>query len=378
MDILETYLKKVAYKFPKGYCDINDPQDRDLLESLIGTSLTEEKKEETDQDREEKIDHKERLIDLIKNSDMSEEVAQQIEKLLASSTFKPAIINYIQSKGFTADKFKTQDTAVELIFNKLSNTEIDDFIDYIQDPVKFSSLPKAGNFADELNLPLKLVMDMINIEPGQDRGGSTIGKGEVFLGLSFSDIDNRAGGGDLNWNGKNFEIKGEGGRLGQQGGRSAPVPWEDLLIPNIVPEDKQDDFLSAAKGTLARSMTVGITMLAEYAKETGTEQELLQKFVKLLENVYFNKGFTKKYIKSFNDLTDAHYLKKSINKILFKSYSAKNKVDYFLFFNKNGNYRVVDVNSIDDEVEQGNINTITLDPKGFFWDNPYPNMRFKI
>ena len=42
MDILEKYLHKVAYKFPKGYFDIDDPQDRDLLESLVGQKLFEQ------------------------------------------------------------------------------------------------------------------------------------------------------------------------------------------------------------------------------------------------------------------------------------------------------------------------------------------------
>ena len=35
----------------------------------------------------------------------------------------------------------------------------------------------------------------------------------------FSDVDNYVKKGDLNWNGKNLEIKGTGGRLGQQAGR---------------------------------------------------------------------------------------------------------------------------------------------------------------
>jgi len=375
MDNITKFLNKVAYKFPKGYPDINDPLDRDLLESLLGTSLTEAEEEKKE---DNKIDHKERLIDLIKNSDMSSEVAEQIERLLANSTFKPAIIDYIKSKGFTEDKFKVGDSAIDYIFKKLSATEIDDFIDYIQDPVKLSSLPRNSNFSEELGLPKNLILDLINIEPGQDSGGSSIGKGEVFLGLTFLDVDNRAGGGDLNWNNKNFEIKGSGGRLGQQGGRSTSIPWEEFLVKDIVPEDKKEEFLAASKGTLARSMTVGITMLAEYAKATNTESLLLKNYVKLLENVYYSKGFTQKYIKSFSDLTNADYLKKSINKILFKSYAKKNNVDYFLFFDKESNYRIVSVSNIDEEVENGNVNTVTNDPKGYFWTDPYPNMRFAI
>jgi hypothetical protein len=38
MDILEKFIRKVAYKFPKGYPDINNPEDKALLEKLIGES----------------------------------------------------------------------------------------------------------------------------------------------------------------------------------------------------------------------------------------------------------------------------------------------------------------------------------------------------
>ena len=35
MDILEKFIRKVAYKFPKGYPDINNPEDKALLESIV-------------------------------------------------------------------------------------------------------------------------------------------------------------------------------------------------------------------------------------------------------------------------------------------------------------------------------------------------------
>jgi hypothetical protein len=35
MDEINLFLKKVGYKFPKGFCDINDKQDISLLQSLL-------------------------------------------------------------------------------------------------------------------------------------------------------------------------------------------------------------------------------------------------------------------------------------------------------------------------------------------------------
>ena len=191
MDILETYLQKVAYKFPKGYFDIDDPQDRDLLVELVGYNIFEQEDvvapkgdvESAPQKQKPQVpDHKARLIALIKGEDISPEVAEQIEKLLATSSYKGDIISYIQSKGFTSDKFKVGDAAVDYIFKKLADSEVDDFLQYIKSPSDLSDLPEVGNFAEELGLPRKLITDLVVIEPGQDRGGSSIGKGEVFLG----------------------------------------------------------------------------------------------------------------------------------------------------------------------------------------------------
>lgn len=48
MDILEKFIRKVAYKFPKGYPDINNPEDRALLEELLGEKLILEVTEDYD------------------------------------------------------------------------------------------------------------------------------------------------------------------------------------------------------------------------------------------------------------------------------------------------------------------------------------------
>ena len=48
MDILEKFIRKVAYKFPKGYPDINNPEDRALLEELIGENILLEATEDYD------------------------------------------------------------------------------------------------------------------------------------------------------------------------------------------------------------------------------------------------------------------------------------------------------------------------------------------
>ena len=40
MDNLTKYLNKISYKFPKGYPDMDDPQDKNMLFEMV-TSLLE-------------------------------------------------------------------------------------------------------------------------------------------------------------------------------------------------------------------------------------------------------------------------------------------------------------------------------------------------
>ena len=40
MDVIEEFLYSISYKFPKGYPDINDPKDNELLYSLVEDILS--------------------------------------------------------------------------------------------------------------------------------------------------------------------------------------------------------------------------------------------------------------------------------------------------------------------------------------------------
>lgn len=386
MNVLETYLQKVAYKFPKGYFDIDDPNDRDLLVELVGYNIFEQEDVVTpkgevesgqEKQQEQVPNDKARILQLIKDSEISPEVAEQIEKLLATSTYKPQILSYIQSKGFTADKFKVGDSAIEYIFKKLADSEIDNFLQYIESPKSLSDLPEAGNFADELGLPRKLILDLVNIEPGQDRGGSSIGKGEVFLGLIFDDVENRDGGGDLNWNDGNFEIKGQDGRFGQQGGRAGGINALESLIQGIIPDEQEEEFMSDPKMT---NMTHSISKVMEIAKQKNEESIALKKIQRIVDQIYYNKGEAFKYFKSPNDVINPADVKKGLMKIMSHGYATKTNVDYFMFFDKNStSYRIMPITDMDSIIDKELLNTRTKDATlGFKWDNPYPNLRFKI
>ena len=46
MDNITKYLHKIAYKFPKGYPDMGDPKDKDMLFELIKTVIEAEEEVE--------------------------------------------------------------------------------------------------------------------------------------------------------------------------------------------------------------------------------------------------------------------------------------------------------------------------------------------
>jgi len=55
MDILEQFLHKISYKFPKGYPDMNDPKDVELLYTLINENNLSPKKKILSENSEEDI-----------------------------------------------------------------------------------------------------------------------------------------------------------------------------------------------------------------------------------------------------------------------------------------------------------------------------------
>ena len=46
MDILERFIRDIAYKFPKGYPDMKDPKDVELLNELLNEATLQPKKSE--------------------------------------------------------------------------------------------------------------------------------------------------------------------------------------------------------------------------------------------------------------------------------------------------------------------------------------------
>ncbi len=360
MDIVTEFINRVAYKFPKGYPDLNDPADKKLLESLMGLN-------EAEEDEEEKLIDK--LINTIRSSDLSDDELNSYIKSISNKGLSGDLKDKLSKKGYSADSFKVGDKAIDYIIDKISDSEAKEFIEYT--PKSFASAPDKSNFSSVTGLSQGLVQDLINIEPGADAGGSAIGKGELFVALAFNDIDNRGGGGDLNFDGKNLEVKGTGGRLGQQGGRGSDFDYLSFLGEKHLEGEELEKYLNDPKNVLINHSIKEI-----FDAVDGDKSAVIKDIQKALDGVYFNKGLAKKYFNSPDDFKDLKEMKIKLTKLNAEAYSQKTNVGAFLFMNsKSGDYVFVDIENLSDSIDSGLFGTIVKDDiKGYQWNNPHPQM----
>lgn len=368
MDILDKFLVQVSYKFTKGYPDINNTEDKALLMEMFHSLLEQEEEEENLKDK---------LIDLIKASDLTDKELSTFIKSVTNKGLKDDMLGYLNQRGYSADSFKVGDKAMEYIIDKISDSQAQEFTEYIKAPKKFANAPERGNFSQVTGLSQQLIQDLINIEPGADARGSSIGKGEVFLALAFSDIDNRSGGGDLNFNGKNLEVKGTGGRLGQQAGRGSDFDYLSYLGEKYLKDEELEAFLNNPNHKI---INVSLHDLVEKAIKNGADKNTLIKDIqKALDSLYFNKGLAQKYFSSVDDFKDVAKMKTKLIKLNAESYAEKTSVGAFLFMDsKSGEYVVVDIDNLSDSIDAEKFGTSVKNSiSGYQWDNPHPNMVIK-
>ena len=387
---IDELLNEWSYRTKKGYPSVDDPSDILILKEILGKLnlpsnsiiLKLREQEETislplnEEENQDTTPSKDDLIKLIQNAKLNDSQVQKLFKNISGFAYKDNILSFVNSKGFTSDKFKTGDIAIETIFNGISDSNINEFIQYIKKPRTLSSLDLSGNFVSQLGLSPNLVEDLINIEPGADAGGSSVGKAEVFLGLMFSDVDNNVSKGDLNWNGKNLEVKGTGGRLGQQAGRgndnkeTIENAAKQLLDGEVL--DEYVNYLS----TIKYSMVFSIKKLYETATENGKSISDVKKIIQsALNRAFYDKGVASMYFNDPSDFTDPDIVKKNLIKVNSRSYAIKTDVNAFLFLNSsNGDYVIVDMAELDDAIDTQKFDTSVRGVTGYKWYDIAPNM----
>ena len=373
---IDALLNEWAYRCKKGYPDMDSPSDLRVLNTILqeqGISLP-TFQEQVIVEEEEEGPSKKELIDLINKSDLSPKALTRIIKVVKGTGFRAKTKDLLSKNGYTEKDFKSGDADLDRILNTITNSEVDELFKYLENPKALSSFPSRGNIIDQLGISSNLATDLMKIE-GIDDGGSNIGKIEIFLALVLSDVDNRKGGGDLNWSSVgNLEIKGAGGRAGQQSGRGNYVNGQNRIADKFISAGEfREEFESSSEN---ENINFCLKNGFDYVTDNdGNVKEYISFTQKLLDEAFFNKGLAKKYFSKAEDFKDLAVMRNKIFKLNIEAYAEKTNVDAFMFASaKTGEYALINVDKVGEAIDQGVIR-VAVDPRlGYRWNNPNPNI----
>ena len=371
---IDNLVNEWAYRCEKGYPDMDSPSDLRVLKTILKEEgITIPQFQQVISEQEEGPSKKE-LIDLINKIDLSPKALTRIIKVVKGTGFRAKTKDLLSKNGFTEKDFKSGDADMDRILNTITNSEVDELFKYLENPKALSSFPSRGNLANQLGISSNLAKDLMGIE-GTDEGGSNIGKIEIFLALVLSDVNNRKGGGDLNWEGiGNLEIKGAGGRAGQQGKRGAWVNGQNRIADKYIPQgEEREEFESSNENEY---INFSLKNAFDYiVKNKGDIKEYISFTQKLLDEVFFNKGLAKKYFSKAEDFKDLAVMRNKIFKLNIEAYAEKTNVDAFMFASAlSGEYAIINVDKVGEAIDQGIIRTTVSPVLGYKWDNPNPNI----
>ena len=371
---IDNLVNEWAYRCEKGYPDMDSPSDLRVLKTILKEEgITIPQFQQVISEQEEGPSKKE-LIDLINKVDLSPKALTRIIKVVKGTGFRTKTKDLLSKNGFTEKDFKSGDADMDRILNTITNSEVDELFKYLEKPKALSSFPSRGNLANQLGISSNLAKDLMGIE-GTDEGGSNIGKIEIFLALVLSDVNNRKGGGDLNWEGiGNLEIKGAGGRAGQQGKRGAWVNGQNRIADKYIPQgEEREEFESSNENEY---INFSLKNAFDYiVKNKGDIKEYISFTQKLLDEVFFNKGLAKKYFSKAEDFKDLAVMRNKIFKLNIEAYAEKTNVDAFMFASAlSGEYAIINVDKVGEAIDQGIIRTTVSPVLGYKWDNPNPNI----
>jgi hypothetical protein len=218
MNVTDKLYTEWAWRTKTGVPDINNPEDKAILDRLISDLVTEEEKEK-------KIT-KQSIIDLINSSNLDDrQIRKLYQRVQTFHAYRPlkkhlGVKKYddILSKKFTGE--------IQAIIEDLDAKDTKNFIDYL-DPasnrqVSFPVETSHKGFFKDLIAKTKLptsILNAVSTHASQDKGRLGVGMGELGISILFKNIINSPSAGDLGVvDGEKvhkFEVKGENAKLGE-------------------------------------------------------------------------------------------------------------------------------------------------------------------
>jgi hypothetical protein len=418
MDIKEKVIQEWFFRLPKGYAEppysseemrifrevlsehINESPDI-LDQGFLDATPVEKDIEENDTASENEMFYeyisddvltedydkvsKDDIVKLIKNTDLDSEDLFKINQIINSVAFKSSVIQYFEKKNITSGNYQIGQDAVNIIFNKIAKLpDAKEVIEYFESPkdLKWDSAGK-GDITKLTGLNDKTISNLIKIQPGADAGGSATGPAEIALILLFDNVFNSTSGGDIVVDGQTTELKGKGGRLGQQAGRGKELNIKNNFLSNMlsVDEEAKEEFLNNPDNrNIAYAIKNAYELLVD--NDVISKADFIDNVQDGIGNIFFNKdSVARKYFDASLNYNDVVDVGRALAKTNLESYMDKINVDTIIFHEHrppkymSTSFIVVTRDDIDDVVDAGSITLGSKKPESsFMWHNTNPGV----
>jgi hypothetical protein len=292
-DPIDLLVREWAYRCKKGYPDINNEEDKKVLDMIMKEWALEEQEE---QPQEERITVDE-IIKLLqkKRKDLSLEFLKKLYTQVNTKGrgYGTAIRGIIKEKALEA----VQNPIFQAIHDSLGEQKFLEFYNDTNRHLTLKDLEKGGNIFNivesKTGLPKDFIQSLYNITHLER--GKGVGKAEVLLALLGSE-GRSLNVGDVSIEGNTVEVKTDKGRLGKREGNLEKLynklqelvpgkPSErDLsiyiseLIKNSAPEDTEErkQFLEKVRDILNQEFNSNFTEAVDLTDSSEIQQTLLK------------------------------------------------------------------------------------------------------
>ena len=347
MDSIIKYLNKIAYKFPKGYPDMNNDQDKKMLLEMVNNLIKEDEEEDIDELRTN-------LLSLVKNiSDVDE--LKQITKYTKNVGFGNSMKQHLSSKNLSSKDI--------LFFQSLLSDlgKTGEFSKIAENPPLFDV--NQGNYFNQIpGFTSEELKSLYGDMKDSIQGTVSLGPGEAFLSVFFNNVKKANTKGDLNIDGKEVELKS---RTGSTGALVAPKYvvrgkgediWKDLakLVDTFnIDQDQKDELKKVALLSGQRGFTwpFKVNRIYQDALEMGMDEKLLiKKLSDEISSQYKNKlpmDF-KSYFTS--DEFEAKRFISDLAKTLARDYFEEHGFDAFMVSDNKGDFKYYEGDSFINDI----------------------------
>lgn len=260
--------------------------------------------------------------------EVSDETFAKINRIATGGDALTSINEYLNNKKYTKESFKNEydyDSLVDIL-------DRGEFEKYINSEDKPSlSINQTGNVVQLVTskgFDERTAKRASTFTPIDD-GGSNVGPCEILLALAFDNVTNSTEGGDLMMGNLKLEVKGQGGRFGQQGGRGGPALSPSTLL----------DGLETDSVPIVQSVEANIIGAYRAFERVGEIDQFLTNLHNLLKIAYpggdvarfFNKDINYTDPTSRKRGSSQSQIRKQLAKLNLQQYSAKYGLQNLIF-----------------------------------------------